>query len=351
MRQFRIAACAKIRRGDCGLRIEPTAIFIVALTVAIVDAPLAAKAQQAGRTYRLGILQPTTPRATSDPTALANRIVTSLRKLGYVEGQNLVVEQRYAEGELDRLPGLARELVQLRPEVILAVGSAAIRAAKDATPTIPIVLFGNFDPVVAGLVASLARPGGNFTGVMIAPDGTLAGKKLELLKEAVPRATRIVFLAWGDDPSFRPQLQEAQKAASSLGVTLSLVEIRGGDFDRAFVSIVAEHPGALFVFASTYFSRDRKRIIELAAKHRLPAIYEWCEHVADGGLMSYGSSLSGLYQCVAAYIDRIFKGAKPADLPVEQPTKFELIFNLKTAKVLGLTLPQSLLLRANQLIE
>jgi ABC-type uncharacterized transport system substrate-binding protein len=236
-------------------------------------------------------------------------------------------------------------------EVLVAVGSAAIRAAQEATPTLPIVLFGNFDPVAAGLVASLARPGGNITGVVIAPDGTLAGKKLELLKEAVPRATRIVFLAWGDDPSYRPQLQEAQKAASSLGVTLVVVEVRGGDYDRAFTSIVAEHPEALFVSASTYFSRDRKRIIELAAKHRLPAIYEWREHVADGGLMAYGSSLSGLYRRVAAYIDRIFKGAKPGDLPIEQPTKFELVINLRTAKALGITIPQSILLRADEVIQ
>ena len=325
--------------------------FISAVAVSLLAAPDAAQAQQAGRVYRLGILAPTSMPAPSERRAAMILIPSALQELGYVQGQNLVVERRYGEGRLDRLPALARELVQLRPDVIVAIGSAAARAVKNATATIPIVLYANVDPVAAGLVKSLAKPGDNLTGVLIAPAGTLAAKKLELLKEAVPRAKRIAFLAWGDDPSFRPQVQETQEAASSLGVKLSVVEVRGGDYERAFAMIAAERPGALFVAATTYFVRDRKRIIELVAKHRLPAIYEWPEHVEDGGLMSYGSSLTGTTQRVAAYVDRIFKGAKPGDLPIEQPTRFELVVNLKAARALGLTLPPSLLSRADRIIE
>ena len=321
-------------------------MFLAGTGLVLVGVPFANEAQQAGRIYRLGILAPTVPFS----TGVAARIPTAMRELGYVEGQNLLVENRYAEGKLDRLPGLARELVQLRVDVIVAVATVAIRAAKDATTRIPIVMFDNVDPVAAGFAASLARPGGNLTGILIAPGGTLAAKKLELLKEAVPRAARIAFLAL-DDPNFRPQVQEAQKAASSLGVELIVVEVRGGDYEHAFASMVAEKPKALFVGASTFFVRDRKRIIQLASKHRLPAIYEWPDQVEDGGLMAYGTSRSELVRRTAAYIDRIFKGAKPGDLPIEQPTKFELVINLKTAKALGLTIPPSLLSRADEVIR
>jgi putative tryptophan/tyrosine transport system substrate-binding protein len=326
--------------------------FIGVVAVGLLAAPLAAEAQQARRVYRLGILAPTSMPAPSERRTAVILIPSALQELGYVQGQNLVVETRYGEGRLDRLPALARELVQLRPDVIVAIGSAAARAVKNATATIPIVLYANIDPVAAGLVKSLAKPGDNITGILIAPAGTLAAKRLELLKQAVPRAERITFLGWGDDPSSnRAQVQETQEAASSLGVKLSVVEVRGGDYAGAFATIAAERPGALFVAATTYFVRDRKRIIELVAKHRLPAIYEWPEHVEDGGLMSYGSSLIGTTQRVAAYVDRIFKGAKPGDLPVEQPSKFELVINLKTARGLGLTLPQSLVSRADRVIE
>jgi putative ABC transport system substrate-binding protein len=323
--------------------------FISAVGFGLLVTSLGAEAQQAGRVYRLGMLFPTTP-PLPDQRTTASLMPPALRELGYVEGQNLVIERRYAEGKLERVPGLARELVQLRVDIIVAVSSTAIRAARDATATIPIVMFGNFDPVAAGFVASLARPGGNVTGILIAPGGTLAAKKLELLKEAVPRAARIAFLA-PDDPNFGRQVQEVQTAALSLAVKLVVVEVRDGGYDRAFAAIAAERPGALFVGATSYFMRDRKRIIELAAKHRLPAIYEWPEQVEDGGLMAYGTSLSGLSRRIAAYIDRIFKGAKPGDLPVEQPTTFELVINLKTAKALGLAIPPSLLGRADRVIE
>ena len=324
--------------------------FIRAVGFGLLTAPLGAEAQRAGRVYRLGMLFPTTSPFPGDQRTTAILIPPALRELGYVEGQNLVIERRYAEGKLERLPGLTRELVQLRVDVIVAVSAAAIRAARDATATIPIVMYGNLDPVAAGFVASLARPGGNLTGVLIAPGGTLAAKKLELLKAAVPGAARIALLAPAD-PNFGRQVQEVQTAALSLGVTLVVVEVREGGYDRAFATIAAERPGALFVGAHSSFMRHRKRIIELAAKHRLPAIYEWPEQVEDGGLMAYGTSLSALSRRIAVYVDRIFKGAKPGDLPVEQPTTFELVINLKTAKALGLTIPPSLLLGAGRVIE
>jgi putative tryptophan/tyrosine transport system substrate-binding protein len=320
--------------------------FIGAVAVSLVAAPIAVEAQQAGRVYRLGILRATMPPPTpygTDPT-----LRNALRELGYVEGQNLTVEARYADGKLDRLPVLARELVQLRVDVIVAIGSAAIRAVKEATTTIPIVMYGGFDPVTAGFVASLARPGGNVTGVVMGPGSSLTGKRLELLKEAVPRATRVAFLV-PDDPNF--QVEEAQQGAPLLGIKLVMVEVRAGDYVRAFSTISAERATALLVGAHPYFMRDRKQIIDLAGKHRLPAMYEWPEQVDDGGLMSYGATQSALVQRAAAYIDRIFKGAKPGDLPVEQPTKFELVINRKTAKALGLTLPPSLLSRADRIIE
>jgi ABC-type uncharacterized transport system substrate-binding protein len=235
-------------------------------------------------------------------------------------------------------------------DVILAISPSAIRAAKEATSTIPIVMYGNFDPIAAGIVTNLARPGGNITGVLIAPDGTLAGKKLELLKEAVPEATRIALLA-PVDPSFSRQVQEAQQAARRLGVTLVVVEVRDREYDRAFAAMAADRPDALFVGSTAQFFIDRHRIIELAARHRLPAIYEWPEQGEDGGLMGYGTSLAGLARRVAIYIDRILKGARPGDLPIEQPSKFDLVINLRTAKTLGLVLPQALLLRADQVIE
>jgi putative tryptophan/tyrosine transport system substrate-binding protein len=315
-----------------------TAVALVVLT-----APLAADAQQTGTVYRLGILTP----AQFGSLAV---IVVSLRELGYVEGQNLVVERRSADGKLDRLPGLARELVRLRPDVIVASSAGAIEAARGATRAIPIIMGFTSDPVGRGFVASLARPGGNITGVSYDAGPEITGKRLELIREAVPRAVRIAVLSTREAAS-QSQVQEAQNAASRLGVELVVVEVRDDDYDRAFAAMTAKQPGALFVLGSPILNRDRKRIIALAAKHRLPAIYEWREHVDEGGLMAYGSDISALYRRVAAYVDRIFKGANPADLPVEQPTKLELVINLKTARLLGLVIPSSLMLRADQVID
>ena len=322
----------------------------LALLAAGASLPGPAAAQPAGRVYRLGILAPTAAPPPSEQTSAVRLIPKALREMGYATGRDLVVDVRYAEGRLDRLPALARDLVRLRMDVIVAISASAALAVKAATTTIPIVLYGNLDPVAAGLVKSLAKPEGNVTGVLIAPAGTLAGKKLEILKEAVPGATRIAFLA-PPDPGIKLQVQETQQAAATLGIKLTVTEVQGGEYERAFAALAAARPEALFVAAHTFFVRDRKRIIALATTHRLPAMYEWPVHVEDGGLMSYGSSLTGTTSRVAVYVDRLFKGARPAELPVEQPAEFQLVINLRTARALGLTLPPSLVARADRVIE
>jgi putative ABC transport system substrate-binding protein len=324
--------------------------FIRIAALALLAASLGARAQPARRAYRLGYLHLGTP--VTPGTTLGNWLAKPMRELGYVDGQNLIVEARYADDQADRLPGLARELAQLRLDAIIAVGTSATQAVKDATSTIPIVFLTNVDPVAVGFVSSLARPGGNVTGVLITPEGSLAGKKLELLKELVPRATRFVMLI-PDDPGIgmKLQVQDVRKAASALGVELIVVETRGRDFGSAFATIGAARPGALLVAAHPFFVRDAKQIVELAAKYRLPAIYEWPQQVQDGGLMSYGASDVETDRRVAVYVDRIFKGAKPGDLPIWQPTDLHLVINLNTAKALGLTIPQSLLLRADEVIQ
>jgi len=316
----------------------------------VLAAPAIALGQPTARVHRLGLLAPTPAPGPADRNVAVRSVPAFLEETGYVPGQNFVLEQRYAAGRLDALPALARELIEARVEVIVTIGSAATRAARGATTTVPVVFLGNFDPIAIGLVKSLARPEANVTGVLIAPAGTLAGKKLELLKEAVPRASRIAFLSHGD-PGLRAQEQETRAAAVALGIALPLTRVVADDYERAFTALVADRPDALFVGASSYFMRDRKRIIELAARHRLPAIYEWPEQVEDGGLMSYGGDLTATTRRVAQYVDRIFKGARPGDLPVEQPTDLQLVINLRTARALGLSLSPSLLARAGRVIE
>jgi len=316
--------------------------------VLLLAIAMPAAAQARSRTYRVGILSPA-PVPAPDVATSPNLVPMALRDLGYVEGQNLVVERRFAEGKIDRLPRLARELVELRVDVIVAV-SEAIAAARSATATIPIVMGFGFNPVEQGFVASLARPGGNVTGVLYAPEGQLVSKRLELIKEAIPRASRIAVLATHESDS-RAQLDAAQHAARALGVKLIVVEVDGTDYDRAFASMASQRAEALFVLSSAVLNRDRRQIIDRAASSRLPAMYEWREQVEAGGLMSYGSSLVSLSRRVAAFVDRILRGAKPADLPVERPTSYELVINMKTAKALGLTIPPSLLARADQIIE
>src|SRR5262245_8374079 len=317
--------------------------LVTAVVLWVLAGPLAADAQQTGKVYRLGILTPA-------GEGNVGVIVIRLRELGYVEGRNLVVERRLAGGRLDRLPGLARELVQLQPDVIVAVSATAIEAAKDATRTVPIVMGLIIDPVGRGFIASLARPGGNITGVSSSAGPELAGKRLELIREAVPQARRVAVLSTRE-PGSQDQVQETRQAASRLGVELVVVDVQRDDYARAFAAMANKQADALFVLGSPILNRDRKQIIVLAAQHRLPAIYEWKEHVMEGGLMAYGGDQTALYRRVAAYVDRIFKGASPSDLPVEQPSKLEFAINMKTAKALELTIPPSLLLRADQIVE
>jgi putative ABC transport system substrate-binding protein len=303
------------------------------------------------RVYRVGVLRPTAAIDSSAGDTMTTALPAALRELGYVEGQNLVIEMRWAESKLNRLPDLARSLAAANVEVIIAVGAAATRAAK-SVPTPAVLFFGNFDPVKLGFVTTLAQPGGNVTGIVIAPNGTLTAKKVELLAQAVPGTRRMAMLLPADPNVVPEQVPEARKTAASLGIDLFTIEVRDGNYREAFDRIAEIRPQSLFVAASTFFMRDRKPIIELAARARLPAMYEWPEQVEDGGLMAYGpTSLRAIYARIAAYVDRILKGAKPGDLPVEQPTKLDLVINMKTAKSLGLTMPPSVLLRADRVIE
>ena len=278
----------------------------------------------------------------------------SLRDLEYVEGRNVVIEFRSAEGKLDRFPALAAELVTLRVDVIVAANTGAALAAKQATKTIPIVFAGPADPITSGLVNSLARPGGNVTGLS-SSGPELVGKGLELLKQAVPGVNRVAAL-WHRDYPERTQrdiLEQADVAARALGVHLQFVEARGGpeNFDRAFSELTRARADALTVLTSVLFISERRRLVDLAARNRLPVVYPVRDFVDDGGLMSYGPHWADIYRRAATYVDKILKGAQPADLPVEQPTRFELVINLKTAKALGLTIPPSVLARADQVVE
>jgi len=324
--------------------------FIGTLAGGLVAAPLAAEAQQAAKIARIGYLA---GNLAASPHLL-EAFRQGLRDLGYVEGRNVVIEYRDAEGKLERLPALAAELVALKVDVMQVGGTPHALAAKQATKTIPIVFAAAADAVGSGIVPSLARPGGNVTGLsLLAPE--LVGKGLELLKQAVPRVSRVAVL-W--HPGVFPErtekdmLKEAEVAARALRVRLQFVEARGpADFDRAFSDMTRAGAGALTLLTSTMFLSERRRLVDLAAKHRLPAVYPWREGVDAGGLMSYGPDFADLFRRAATYVDKILKGAKPADLPVEQPTKFELVINLKTAKALGLTIPQSLLGRADEIIQ
>ncbi len=325
--------------------------FLCGLILGTLSVPLAADAQQVGKVWRIGILWASSPSRLSGAYAALGQ---GLREFGYVEGQNIVVENRYAEDRVERLHDLVVELVRLRADVIVTQGTPAAQAAKDATRTIPIVMTVVGDPVGTGLISSLARPGGNITGVTnIAAE--LSSKRLELLKEALPRVSRVAVLwdSTGPAPPTDPFGRRAtEEAARSLRLTLQTLAVRGpNDFPGAFEAAVEGRAEALVVLPSPILVSYIKPLVELAVKHRLPAMYQVKEFVEAGGLMSYGPSLRDHFRRAAAYVDKILKGAKPADLPIEQPTKFELIINLKTAKALGLTIPPSLLLRADQVIE
>ena len=322
--------------------------FISTLANCLLAAPLAAEAQQTARTSRVVALRFTS----TSGEYLFDAFRDQLRRLGYTEGQNIVVEVRQADGQVDRLAKITAEIVQSKPDVIVVSSPQAVLSAKQATTTIPIVFTAIINPVGAGFVASLARPGGNVTGVSWDATPELAGKQLESLREIVPRASRIAVLWNPDTTGSAAFMQHTSSAAKVLGIILQSVEARAPeDFQAAFSAIAKERSAGVVVLGSAFTFNHREQIARLAAQHRLPAIYGNRDSVVAGGLMSYGSSLLEQWRRAAVYVDKILKGAKPVDLPVEQPTKFELVINLKTAKALGLTIPQSLLLRADEVIQ
>jgi putative ABC transport system substrate-binding protein len=311
--------------------------------------PLAARAQKKAMPV-IGFLSTGVLDQAAATTAAFHQ---GLSDAGYIEGQNVAIEYRWAEGHYDRLPALAADLVGRKVDVIAVTGGGdvASRAAKNATSTIPIVFMGGGDPVAAGLVASLARPGGNLTGVsFIAVE--LAPKRLELVSELVSQAKVVALLVNPNGPNAEAIVRDVRDAARSKGLQLHIVRAGAeGEFETVFASLSRLHVGALVVAADPFFGSRREQLTALAARHAIPAIYAFRVYVAVGGLMSYGPSLTGTYRQTGAYVGRVLAGAKPADLPVQQPTRFELVVNLKTAKALGLTVPQSLLMRADEVIE
>jgi len=316
----------------------------------LLAAPLAAEAQQAGKTYRIGVLG-NVPLTDPRSARLWGAFAEGLRDLGYVDGGNTTIEHRSSEGKYERLPALAAELVRLNVDIIVAPAAQNVLAARQASRTIPIVMASVGDPVGNGLVASLARPGGNVTGTSFLTS-VMVGKQLELLTQISPRVARLAILLNPANPGHPLTLEEAKAAAHSLRVQLQALEARGpDDFERAFAAMAREHAGALFVPWDGTFLVHLTRITRLAAKTRLPTLYGQRGYVDAGGLASYGPSAIESFRRAATYVDRILKGAKPADLPVEQPTKFEFVINLKTAKALGLTIPPSVLQRADEVIQ
>ena len=340
MKQFRIS--------DFGVRIYPAAIAVVALVLCIVGLPLMADAQQRAQAARIGWV------AVGPPSVRASMFLEALRQglrgLGYVEGHNLAIEARWADGGLDRVADLTADLVRLKVDVIVTQGPV-VSVVKKTAGAIPIVFGFSGDPVEAGLVTSLSHPGDNLTGMTFL-SLELAGKRLELLKELSPRLSHVAILANPQHPGEQRERQASQAAARRLGVTLQYLQVRTvADFDDAFGKIVVERSGAIDAFPDALVMLHRTSIAAFAAKQRIPAISGWRDFAADGNLLTYGPNLWDSFRRLGIYVDKILKGAKPADLPVEQPTKFELVINLKTAKALGLTIPQSILVRADEVIR
>jgi putative tryptophan/tyrosine transport system substrate-binding protein len=329
--------------------------FLCGLTLGTLAAPLAAEVQ-AGKVYRVGLIFTTSPvseMAGPEPIHPAARaFAQGLRALGYVEGQNLILERRSAEGRYERLGYIVAELVRLKADVIVTVGDPMVHAAKAVTTTVPIVMANSRDPVGERFVQSLAQPGGNITGLTVASAPEIEAKRLELLRDALPGVSRVAFLGSKEDKEWGSSIgQSVRTAARILGVTLLLAEYRPHQYTTSFRLIRRARADALFVGSSPAGYADRGLIVDFATRTRLPSTFPYREAVELGGLMSYGASFADIFRRAAGYVDKILKGAKPADLPIEQPTKFELIINLKTAKALGLTIPQSLLLRADEVIQ
>ena len=323
-------------------------IFTLALGALFFALCFTVEAQQPTKVPRLGYL------SSASPSAGSSRIEAfrqSLRELGYVEGKNLVIEWRFAEGKLDRLPALAAELVRLKVDIIVSASPPVTGAAKDVTVTIPIVMAHDPDPVGNGFVASLARPGGNITGLAsLTPE--LSGKRLELLKEIIPRLARVAVLTYSTEPGYAQVLREIELAAGAFKVQLQHLDVLDPkDMETSFRAATKGRADAILMMNSPVFIAHRKQVADLAVKNRLPAIYYSTEFVEDGGLMSYGVSFTDLYRRAPTYVDKLLKGAKPADLPVEQPKKFEFVVNLKAAKRIGLTIPPNVLARADKVIK
>jgi putative ABC transport system substrate-binding protein len=320
--------------------------FLGVLGGAAVALPIAARSQQAGKVARIGYL---TFRL---PTPADEAFRQGLRDLDWIEGQNIFIERRYPAGNADRLHDYAADLVRLKVDVIVAAASAATQAAKGATASIPIIFVATGDPVGQGFVQSLARPGGNITGVSFDATPDITAKQVQLLIEIVPKASRVAVLWNPTSPFIRSYWKVAQAASPALGVNLQSLEVQDpNEFERAFDAMTRERADGLIVLSDAFTTLHGARIAEIATKHRLPALYGHSEYVKTGGLMSYGPSLSDLYRRGAGYVDKILKGSKPAELPVQQPIKFELVINLKTAKALGLTVPDKLLVAADEVIE
>ena len=323
--------------------------FLATLAGSLPALPLAARAQEPGKPRRIGFLEAGAPAANRHFLEAFKR---GLRELGYVDGQNVVIVDRWADGQVDRFPALLNELIQLKVDIIVVASTAGAVAARAVVTTIPVIFVGVQDPLGVGLVASLGRPGGNLTGFSQAEEDGLVGKRLELFKEAVPPMPRLALIWNPTAPGLAPRLNEARTAAARFGVSLRPFEVRAAkELDGAFAEMTRERMTGLMVLADPLTVRNRAQIVDLAAKARLPGMYPFLEFARTGGLMAYGPSVPELFRRAAGYVDKILKGAKPADLPVEQPTKFELIINLKTAKALGLTIPRRILARADEVIQ
>ncbi len=330
------------------MRLRPVTL-VVTFALGLLAGPLPAEAQKADKVYRIGFLAFGSPPSGLSPSLEAFR--QRLQELGYVEGKNIILEPRYAKGNIGRLPGLAAELIRLKMDIIVTSGTSASWAAKEATRTIPIVIAGASDPVAFGLVANLARPGGNVTGFSDLPGRQIEGKRLELLKEIVPTISRVAVVL---DSTSRRDSTPLEEAAKALGFTLLLSdeEVEAPDeFQSAFATMIRERADALYAPETPVNVIHRSLIIELAAKNQIPAMYGSREFVEAGGLMSYGPSFADLFRRAAGYVDKILKGAKPASLPVQQPTRFEFVINLKTAKKIDLMIPPAILMRADRVIK
>ena len=336
------------RIGCCKRAVTMNRKVLGVLTVLLLAYAVSAEAQQPKKVPRIGFLSAVSP---STISARLDAFRQGLRELGYVEGKNIVIEYRYAERKVDRLPALAAELVHLKVDVIVTSASQETRAAKEATNTIPIVMINEGDPVATGFVASLARPGGNITGLStLSPE--LSGKRLELLKEIIPKLSRVAVLGSSTNPGNTDTLRELETAAQELKIKLQYLDVlKLNDIETAFRAAGKERADAVIVLSNSMLTSQRRQIIDLAVKSRLPASYARPEFVESGGLMTYGVSLIDNSRRAASYVDKILKGANPADLPVEQPKKFELIVNLKAAKQIGLTIPPNALARADRVIR